>query len=132
VLAVIRVAQARSCYVLGVLGIASILAVMPSGRTGFDLQSLLAILAATAPPAGVAAAVLISAKGIAAPKIWLWAGALVPIASVALFVGMLTPRSIALSLYGLTPVIAGWVLTVPVGLLGTIGLYGFIAKNFRY
>jgi hypothetical protein len=115
-----------------VLAFASLVAVLPSGRTGFDLQSLFVVLAATAPPAGVAAALLISAKRIAAPKAWLWAGAIVPIASVALLFGMLTNRPIALSLYGLAPLIIGWAITVPVGLLGTMALYAFIAKNFRY
>jgi hypothetical protein len=102
-----------------------------SGRTGLDLQFSLAILASTAIPAGFAAAVLVSAEGVAARKVWLWAGAIVPIVAVMLCIGMLSNGRISFSLYGLAPLIVGWAITVPIGLLATLPLYGFITKHFR-
>jgi len=128
---VTRVAQARACYVLAVFGVAAIASLMMSARNGVDLQFLLAILASTAAPAGIAAAVLISAKGVAARKVWLWAGAIVPIVAVMLCVGMLSNGRISFSLYGLAPFIVGWAITVPIGLLATIPIYGFITNTLR-
>jgi len=104
---------------------------MMSVRNGVDLQFFFAILASTAAPAGIAAAVLISAKGAAARKSWLWAGAIVPIVAVMLCVGMLSNGRISFSLYGLAPFIVGWAIAVPFGLLATIPIYGFITNKLR-
>jgi hypothetical protein len=117
--------------VVAVLGVAALAALIMSGRNGVDLQFSLAILASTAAPTGIAAAVLISANGVAARKVWLWAGAIVSMVAVMLCIGMLSNGRISFSLYGLAPVIVGWAIAVPIGLLATIPIYGFITRTFR-